>query len=110
MKFTKIAYKSEENINSIIKKFGKKIERLEGLKTTCYDFDIELNSIQINMINEKIRYYTLIYNDIIRYNHWKFKDNCEGDIYLFHLDGFCVEELNLVKKQENRQKIMNRII
>lgn len=109
MKLTKIGYKSEKSLNQLIKKYRIKIERLENLKTTFYDFEIEITDIQVNMINEKIKYYRSIYQDMIRFRIWKFEYRCESRLNLYHLK-YDTEELRLIKLNYLREKKLNRII
>ena len=109
MKFTKITYKSEKKLNQIIKKYQMKIKRLESLKSTFYDFDIEITDIQLNMIFEKIVIYQNILIDLIRFKEWKFDKQCNVALHLYHLEGFSQEELELVKKDYFRKEKMNRI-
>jgi len=109
MKFSKIAYKSESYIRNLIKKFNIKIERLESLEPTFYDFDIEMIDIQRNMITEKIREYRVLKQDLSRFYHWKFKTDRKEFLIMYNIE-FSIEEVEKLRKYIKREKIINKLI
>jgi len=104
MKFSKIAYKTEKYISQKIKKYEIKIERLINLKSTMFDFDIELNNIQINMIDEKQLRYRRIINDIKKFKTWKFEQDCNGGLHLYYIEDFRQNYLDEIREFETRKK------
>jgi len=109
MKFSKIAHKSENKLDQMIKKFKIKIERLVDLRPTFNDFDIEITDIQKSMISEKIFGYYNLLSDLIRFRYWKYDCKCVGDLVLRYLEDFELDDLEEVKKYYFRKIKINRL-
>jgi hypothetical protein len=78
LKLSHLENKSEKRLKALNKKYWGKIRRLESIVINARDFNIPLNNISVNAINDKITFYLKEIFKITNIRNVKFNPDFKG--------------------------------